>query len=120
MQKVDRYTKVMLTLLVLGVWAMLLRPLLQPTAARAQQAAIPLSSGNTGVYAEESSLKVGEGKIGVWPNDAFRGNVRYVLSTSQMPKAVLDANAHGWKIKAVTAVTSGTNENIGYTIFVEK
>lgn len=108
MQSVDRYTKVMLTLLVIGVWAMLLRPFFQSTPAIAQ------SEVKYGVYAQDSAI-VPNREIGVYPHSTFKADsVSFKVTGENVGKALVHASANGWKVVSVSP-----NDG-GFSIFVQK
>ncbi|MBC8138377.1 MAG: hypothetical protein H8F28_21065 [Fibrella sp.] len=108
MQSVDRYTKVMLTLLVIGIWAMLLRPFFQPTPAIAQ------SGVKYGVYAQENNI-VADREMGVYPHSTFKAkSVSFTVTGDNVGKALLHASANGWKIVSISP-----NDG-GFSIFVQK
>ncbi len=109
MQPVDRYTKVILTLLVVGVWAMLLRPFFQPIPAIAQ------SQVKYGLYAEDSDF-VDDKEMGVYPHTTFKTKlISFKVTGANVGKALLDAPANGWKIISISPSSNG-----GFYIFVQK
>ena len=108
----DRYTKIVLTLIALGLWITIIRPLVQPEPAHAQ------TRKQYGIYSTVHFKESRDMATILWPIDKNPENTAYVTQSiwgSEVVKALQDASRRGFKILSITP--SGTGS---FSIIVEK
>lgn len=86
--KLDRFTKVLLTLLVIGVWGSLLRPFFNVPAANAQS-----SARKRYVLATQGTF----GEV------QFGGDGAKALSASHFAKTLKEAPEEGWRLHSFSS-----------------
>jgi hypothetical protein len=109
MQNYDRSTKILLFLLVLGVWGLLLRPLFPSLVTHAQKAQPkPQPQASTKAY----GILLLDEKQGWNVNGSGTGS----LVTTGLIGGLQQLPSGGWKLHSVVPGANGT----GYSIIVEK
>ncbi len=116
MQRADRYMKIMLTLLVVGIWGHLVSPVFAalPAFAQSKHKAGTPAAASYKSYAVVAQTEKGE----LVPNGA--GSV--ILGANDMAIALHGFPAQGWKLHSVVPSTSGSGNGIftGYVVILEK
>lgn len=110
MVNIDRLTKLLLGLLVAGVWGILINQVLQTWTQTVE--------AQTKKTAAPASRQYGTAAIDKAGNLIFDGDGSIVLSATGLQAALKTAPVQGWKINSV--VFSNYETFKGWTVIVEK
>jgi len=116
MRTVDNYTKVMLTLLVIGVWGLLLRPMISATPAEAQQPTPAISPAPQGAIHSGTVIKAAQVNA-----DQLTAQHSYVeqIKSSNIAVGTLDTTGQQFKttvlIDGSKGVVNATTDNVTTT-----